>query len=303
MKKITQSFITDMRQYLAGGSCGHLIRERWINGRLLDDGSKAMKLGTYFEYIFTEMMLGKGKGSLPKEGKIPQPDLRADFKKLVASIQSKQNNPKTHNPDQKIPEPTEADMLAPYQLAWINARRLKDYFDLMGIKIIQAGKRLTKGKFDGTIDLICEATKQIKWTNGEIWEVGYRFVLDLKYAGTLEDRWSPYGWAGLTQEGENEQKRIHGTQAIQYHYITGLPFYFMVVSSSNDIDVKFFKVEITKRQIERHIAEANDLNEKLIFYNEVGWEPRPDISKCAECALRNECKDIATYPQMEIVTL
>lgn len=275
MKKITQSFITDMRDYMRGGSCGHLIREKWINDRLLESDSKAMKLGAYFEYIFTEMMLGKGKGSLPKDGKIPQPEMMVSGK----------------------------DMLAPYRLAHINANRLKDYFDRMGIKIIQAGKRLTKGKFEGTIDLICEATKQIKWSNGETWDIGYRFVMDIKYAGTLDDRWSPYGWAGLTIEGENEQKRVHGTQATQYHYITGLPFYFMVVSSSNDIDVKFFKVEIAKYQIERHIAEANDLNEKLIFYNEVGWEPRPDISKCAECALRNECKDIATYPQIEIVNL
>jgi len=279
MKKITQSFIIEMRDYLNGGSCGHIIREKWINDRLLGEGSKAVKLGAYFEYIFTEMMLGKGKGSLPKDGKIPQPEMMASGK----------------------------DMLAPYRLAHVNAERLKNYFDLMGIKILSAGERLTKGKFEGTLDLICQATKDISWSNGMKWLSGYRFVTDLKYAGTIDDKWSPYGWGQMTIDYQGSfispQKAIHGTQAIQYHYITGLPFYFMVISSTNDIDVKFFKVEVTKDHTTKHIAEGNDLFEKLKFYNEIGWEPRPEISKCAECPLKIACNDKAIYPQIEIVNL
>jgi len=302
MKKISQSFINDMRSYMSGSSCGHIIKERWINGNLLDEGTKSMNLGAYFEYIFTLEMTGTG--SLPKNGQVPIPDLRADYKKAVAEIVAKQLDPKTYNPNQKPYRAwTEADMLAPYQLAHINSRRLQQYFSEMGIKILKAGRELTKGKFIGTIDLICEATKQIKWANGDIWEIGYQFVIDLKYVGTIEDRWQPYGWAALKLDGDNQQKQIHGTQAKQYHYITGLPFYFMVVSSTNEIDVKFFKIEITPEQVEKHLAEGIDLAEKLIFYNEIGLEPRPDITKCLECPLKVNCPDKATYPQIETITL
>jgi hypothetical protein len=302
MKRISQSFMVDMRSYMNGGSCGHIIKERWINGNLLEESSKSMNLGAYFEYIFTKDMTGTG--SLPKNGQVPMPDLRADYKKAVAEIVAKQLDPKTHNPNQKPYRAwTEADMLAPYQLAHVNSRRLQQYFKEMGIKILKAGRMLAKGKFEGTIDIIAEATKKIIWNNGDIWKEGYQFVIDLKYVGTLEDRWQPYGWGAMKFEGDNEQKKIHGTQALQYNYITDLPFYFMVVSSTNEIDVKFFKIEITQEQSEAHIMEGLDLAEKLKFYNEIGLEPRPDMAKCGECPLKVNCPDKATYPQFEIITL
>lgn len=295
MKKISQSFIVDMRAYMAGSSCGHIIREKWILDKLLDDESKAMKLGSYFEYIFTLAMTGTG--SLPKNKITP----RAQY--LAASLKAvpKGKEPWDLNELGK-PILGPDDMYAPYKLAHVNSERLQQYFKLMGIKIIQAGHRLTKGKFEGTIDLVCEATQEIKWANGEVWKVGYRFVIDLKYAGTLDDQWNKYGWGALHRPGE--QQTIHGTQAIQYHYVSGgLPFYFMVVSSTNDIDVKFFKIEITEEKVRAHIAEANDLEAKLKFYESIGLEPRPDISKCGECPLQSNCKDKATYPQIEVVSL
>lgn len=298
MKKITQSFITDMLDYLNGGSCGHLMREKWINGRLLSEASKSQKLGAYFEFIFTKMMTGTG--SLPKDAIEPTPELYATCKKELAAHIANELKKPTGRPFRAI---TEADMLAPYQLAHKNALRLKEYFDLMGIKILKAGRTLTKGKFEGTIDLICEATKKINWANGEVWEVGYQFVIDLKYVATIEDNWNPYGWGAMKREGENEQKRVHGIQARQYNFITDLPFYFMVVSSTNEVDIKFFRITITEKQSEAHIVLGNDMAAKLKFYNEIGWEPRPDISKCLECPLKDECKDVAKYPQIETIVL
>ena len=291
MKKISQSFIVDMRNYVVGGSCGHIIRERWINGKLLDEGTKSMNLGAYFEFIFTKAMTGTG--SLPKNGKEPIPEYYAAYRKEIqAAITAKH-----------VRAALPSDMMAPYQLAHTNSERLQQYFKEMGIKILKAGRTLTRGKFEGTIDLICEATKQIKWANGDIWKIGYQFVIDLKYVGTIEDRWQPYGWAALKLDGDNEQKRIHGTQAKQYHYIIGLPFYFMVVSSTNEVDVKFFKIEITPEQVEKHLVEGLDLAEKLVFYDEIGLEPRPDIVKCLECPLKATCADKATYPQIETITV
>jgi len=262
MKKVTQSFVKDLLEYIAGGSCGHLIREKWINDKLIELDSKAAKLGCYFEYTFS--------GALPKNKEIPKAEMMASGK----------------------------DKLAPYRLADTNVERLRRYFGLMGLQILKAGVRLTRGKFEGDIDLIVECTKKIVFRDGFKWKKGDKLVIDLKYSGLIEDRWSKHGWLWTP-----EQRAYHGIQAKQYFFITELPFYFLVVSSTNEYDIKLFRIEIGQESINQYILQANDLEEKLNYYNDIGWEPRPDISKCAECPLREGCPDRATYPQVETIEL
>lgn len=267
MKKISQSFLSDMIEYIAGDSCGHLMRAKWIDGKLLELDSKAAKLGSYFEFVLT--------GALPKNGIEPKPEMMVSGK----------------------------DMLAPYRLVHTNVDRVRQYFSLMGLKILKAGVKLTRGKFEGTIDLLVECQKKVIFRDGFKWKKGDKLVLDIKYSGLIEDRWNKFGWALMGQPGSNIQKDYHGVQGKHYHMITGLPFYFLVVSSTNDTDIKLFRLEFGEGVIERHIMEANNLEEKLRLYNDIGWEPRPDISKCAECPLREGCHDRSTYPQIENVIL
>lgn len=280
-----------MQDYINGGSCGNLMREKWVNDKLIELDSKAVRLGAYFEYILT--------GALPKDGKTPQPDFYKKYSDYVhdATLMNVKYA-QEKKPIQKIKAPTPADMLAPYQLAHLNKNRVLTYFDLMGIKIIKFGRRLTKGKHEGTIDLLCEATKKIIFKDGTVWNIGDQFVIDIKYAATIDDRWSKHGWVWTP-----EQLEYHGNQAKQYHFITGLPFYFLVVSSTNEFDIKLFRMVISEEKIMAHLALANDLEEKLKFYNEMGWEARPDIAKCGECPLRLTCPDKATYPQVETIEL
>lgn len=299
-RKISQSFMNSMREYISGKGCGHWMHRQWVDGELMELDSKAVRLGAYFEYIFTELMLGEGKGSLPKDGKIPLPECKKAYTDYVeAAI----GNAKKKGTVAKIRKPDDGDMYAPYVLAHVNAKRLQKQFDLMGLKIIKAGWKVTKGKFEGTLDLIVEATKEITFTNKTVWKVGDRFIFDLKYAGTLDDRWDRHGWDLMGDIGKNVQKDYHGTQAMQYHFIGELPFYFCVVSSTNEIDIRLFKVTISEEAIEQHIIEGNALEEKLKMYIDIGWEPRPEISKCGKCSLAATCPDKALFPQIENVIL
>jgi hypothetical protein len=273
IKKISFSFMTDMVDYLEGGLCGNIIQEKWVNDRLIELDSDAAELGTYFEYYFT--LLVTGKGSLPKNGKIPERKMYKDGSKPLSE----------------------------YARAEKNAVRLKDYFEKMGLKIIAAGKKITKGRFEGTIDLICECTKSINFGQME-WIEGSHVVIDIKYSGLIEDKWKQFGWAGMLQPGPHIQKDYHGKQAKQYHHLTDLPFYFLVCSSTNETDITLLHLPMQEDYlIDEHIKEGNSLFEKFEFEAKIGFEARPEISACNKCPLKDECKDRHTFPNPKIVTI
>lgn len=236
-----------------------------MNDRLFE-GSKSMKEGAYFEYYFT--LLLTGKGSLPKDGKIPKREMYKDGSKPLAE----------------------------YARAEANAKRLVEYFNGMGIKVVSAGVRQTDGKYEGTIDLICEATKEIKFADGSTWNIGFRFVIDLKYSGLLDDKWNKMGWGGMLQPGYHIQKEHHKIQATHYHMITKLPFYYLVVSSKNETDLLFLYIPVSEQMIKDHIEVANNNYDYFEFISGVGFEPRPSISRCNDCPLRAECTDKHTFP-------
>lgn len=264
IKKITQSFIKDMREYLAPGSdmCGHLIRHKWIDEKLIE-GNEEMKLGAYFEYGVS--------GALPKDKKVPLPQYMQSGK----------------------------DKLAQYRRADNNIRRTKKYLEDLGIEIIRAGAPLTRGRYQGTIDIICRCTKNLTFENGRTLKKGEEIIIDLKYSGMLDERWSKHGWVWT-----DEQREYHGTQAIQYHFVGRRRFFFLVCSSKNETDIKFFEVEVSDQAIDRHISEGNDLYGQLEMIELQGsFTPRPSVSKCLECPLRETCIDRHDYPHPQLITL
>jgi hypothetical protein len=270
IQKITQSFLKDMIEYNAGTLCGNLVIEKWVNDRLFDDEEPGAKeLGCYFEFLLT--------GSLPKNQKVPQPVLLKD-----------------NRPD------------ASYRMAAVNAKRLKEYFDEMGLKIVQAGVRLTKGRFEGTLDIIAECTKQIEFDTGIIWNVGDRIAIDTKYSGLIGETSSGYNKLGW--KWSNIQKEYHGIQAKQYHFVSNLPIYFLITQSNNKegttSDVKLFHTPVSEFMIEQHVIEGNRLFDQFNFrYNSVGFEVRPSLSKCLKCPIKESCEQKHTFPHPEVIDL
>jgi hypothetical protein len=271
--KISQSFIKNAVEYFSGDLCGNIMRERWVKGRLLEMDSKAMHLGSYFEYQFTMLMLGVG--SVPKNGQIPMP---------VTT---------------KAGEKT-----ADYKRADANALRLQGYFERMGLKILSAGKKLTKGKFEGTIDLICECQKEVVFGSFDlVWRVGDIIVIDLKYSGLIDNAWEPMGWGAMTRAGSNAQKDHHGIQAKQYHFITGFPFYYLIMAPSNEEDILLLHVPVSEEMLDDHVKGGNALLEKFEFEAQMGFEARPEFTRCNACPLKGECKDKHTFPHPVTVEL
>jgi hypothetical protein len=285
--RISQSLMKAVRAYLDGDGCGEVLREQYINGRLLEITSKAMSHGAYFEYILT--------GALPKNQQIPQPE----YMKTPINANIKAGRPPLFG--LKVD-----DMVDAYRK--IHAKKVKvlQYITDMGFKIatdkdgrLLVGRKIVKGRFEGTLDLILEAVREVKLTSGVTLAVGDRVVVDIKYSGMIDDKWSVHGWQWVPI-----QKRYHGTQAKQYHYLADLPFFFLVVGAGDSDDIKFFHMVMDKDVIERHISEGNMLYERLVALHEDDvLTPRPEFGKCIECPLYDECKHKHTYPHPQTVDL
>ncbi len=274
IKNITQSFMIDMEDYLNGEQCGNILQKRWVEDILIDLDSDAAELGCYFEYRLT--LLLTGKGSLPKDGHVPEPGMYKNGKQ----------------------------MLEPYERCHRNIDRVKAYLDKMGLNVLEAGIKKQRDNFEGTIDLICECTKEIKFEDGSMWNIGDVIIIDLKYSALIDDKWNRLGWAGMLQSGPHVQKDHHGKQAIQYHFVSDeYPFYFLVTSSTNENDISLLHVPVTQEQIERHISHGNWLYKEFEFLAGIGFEARPSISRCNKCPIREGCADKHTFPHPKTVIL
>lgn len=268
---ISQSFIKDMRSYLAGTTCGQVIQFKYVSKDYPDSPTAAMKLGSYFEYILT--------GALTRDGKVPQPEY------MVTPL--KKNGYNTEGL-------TVADMYEGYRRAHVNAVKVKEYFKTMKIEILHVGQRVEKdGKYEGHLDVIA-------LYNGEL------IIIDIKYSGLIEDKWSEHGWAWIKNPNDGlHQRKYHGTQAIHYKFLKdGIPYYFLVVDSSNDDgNVLFARIDVDDFATEQHIIEADELYKKFDFFSKTGFNLYPELKRCSECPLKDSCEYKSTFPKTEVVLI
>jgi len=280
--RISQSFMKDFREFLEGNECGVIIKAKYVDDRILDDPDEepgAKELGIYFEFLIS--------GALPVNGQIPKPVLLKDGR-----------------------------MSAEYRLATINAKRVTDMFESLGLKVIASNKTLTKGRHRGKLDLIVEYIGvkdehgnliDLHFDNGIVWRVGDRFWIDTKYSGLLGDTvpaFNKHGW-----KWSKVQKKYHGTQAKQYTFISDIPGYFLVTKSNNKegtlSEMRLFHTPVTQAMMDDHLSEGNylfDTFNKMAEKN-LGFAPRPSYMKCSECPLKNECQYKHTFPHPELINL
>lgn len=188
----------------------------------------------------------------------------------------------------KIPEPERTQkgtLKAPYKRVEEMAERVRELMKKSGIKVLETGRKLSKNGMVGIEDVHASYK-------------GRNITIDTKYSGLLDDKWNRMGWV-MTPE----QKAYHGIQAKQYHIITGKPFYYLVASSKNTTDVKFFEVEIDGFAKEQHIKLVDYVRESIDFLLDIdGFTNYPELSKCEKCQL-TKCKDRQTELKPELIKL
>lgn len=94
------------------------------------------------------------------------------------------------------------ELTAAYQYASDQAERVKTYIKRMGIKVLAFGQWVDDGELGGTIDMLVES------------RITGKAVIDLKYSGRVDDKWSEHGWTFSPV-----QKAYHKIQATHYGLI------------------------------------------------------------------------------------
>lgn len=269
---MTQSEVKGFEAYLHKGECGEYFKQRWLdNNPKAKAGlkSQAIKAGLYFEYLCV--------GIVHKGEKPPQPDYMKGRK-----------------------EPT---LLKIFADAKVQSDNFFSICRQMKIRVVNSNKRVSKNGDSGTYDIKFRWDSDEPYTitklDGEvvvILEKGSEFIADLKYSGTLYDKWSEFGWEDL-QLKENTL-----AQARHYTMITGLPFFFFVFSSK-DQDARFFYIHVSKDEMGYHKDRIENAKRNIELEKEIGFTPRPQLKRCRECPLFDTCKYKTTIPRIEPIIL
>lgn len=252
--KVSQSLIKDWFSFTSEEMCGYEFESKHLTNkwdRTWGD-SEAKAVGRYFEYILT--------GAMPTGYKeYPKAKYLSEAKKKIAV-----------NPAYT---PKVTEMTSEYRRAHRLAEKLLLLMKKSGITIQQAQVYREKGVMTGNIDI-------------EALYNGVEVNIDIKYSGLLHDRWSKFGWVWT-----DYQMDYNAIQAKHYSILNDRPFYFLVVSASDILEIEFFELEITDWDLEQHELLAKSMPEKIAVVNEVGWNNFPSLSKCEVCPLKNSCKD------------
>jgi hypothetical protein len=197
---INQSMVKDLVKYQKKQLCGLLFQNKWILQQF-GKGTKSNNLGHYFEYLCTGA-LAKGETEAIKPETTKKGELSADFK--VAQQQ---------------------------------AIYFKEVIQKYGIKLLSAGEKvIAEEQWVGTLDI--KARWDDVFKSNDIYHDPNNteniVVIDLKYSGLLEDKWSEFGWHTDSPSKKSKElcfKPIHYKFLFWKEYGFNPPFLFFVFDS------------------------------------------------------------------------
>ena len=273
--KITQSLIKNLRDYQEGkGECGLQIEAKYIRGEWNKfEPTDVMRLGTWFEYKLTR--------AIPKNGEVPQPVTKRD-----------------------------GNLTAPYERMLKHVDNFKKLQTILGFKILDNDVTWSWEDLAGTLDLLCESTKDIIQDGIIIVKKGQKFIADIKSTGLLDDKWNDYGW-NLNNLG-NKTKII--TQPIHYKYLgkqlygEDMPFLFFLFHSNQEYDFRVINFVVDEDVYDDHLEWVSWTRTWMNHYVKEGFTAHidtqegkiyPSVKKCAECPLKVGCKGFRVIPTID----
>ena len=234
---------------------------------------KARYIAKTVEFVQTDAMrLGtyfeyKATGAMPRSGIAPEPD-------VVYKGTAKEK------------------LSAEFERAEASAEFFKALMKFWDIKILHSNFTMETDIMKGIADLVVE------WN-------GKPAILDLKYTGMIDDKWSDYGWHKdfLSQkDGLMVQGVMYKILAKETLGIDDIPFYFWVFDSKNPQNVRIIEEKVDESRFYMHMDAVNNAKSYIEYHaKKDDWEARPDLLRCAKCPLKPDCKFAIDYPLIEEV--
>lgn len=208
-------------------------------------------------------------GCLPRNGEVPYPQLSYQGTKREA-------------------------ISAPFKRAIESAELFKKIQKEYGIKIKDVGLKLESQYKNGILDIWGEMN-------------GRPCIIDLKYSGLIDDKWSDTGW---DTESLHYKERLL-IQAVQYKMLvkenygldySDFDFYFMVFSSKEVHNVKFIRINIDEDAFDVHESHVESVFKQVNSMDiEKDFVPYPTVKGCFECPLFQTCEYKTETPIIEDV--
>jgi hypothetical protein len=205
-------------------------------------------------------------GCLPRSGEIPTPEM--------------------------VYKGTAKEKLATdYERANASAEFFKEVVKKHGIEILEVGKTITIGNKTGILDVVAKFNNRL-------------CVIDLKYSGLLDDKWSEFGWEteSLPYKDNLLIQAVHYTimlaEVCEVHY-SDIDFYFFVFNSKNSEDAKILKINIDEDVFENHLNAIDKVYQEVVIEKH-NFKPYPSLKLCNSCPLI-DCKHKLTIPNIEQV--
>jgi hypothetical protein len=220
------------------------------------------------------------------------------------------------NANSEIPQPdfvykgTPKQKLATdYERAEQSAQLYKRIIEKYDIKIISTGEYLYHEEMSGILDIRAE------WN-------GIECLIDIKYTGLFDDKFSPFGWAT-----DSLIDRPNLTiQPIHYKYLNGkiknnpnIPFYFFIFHSKDSDKAKIIHVNVDEIALDRHemmIDKFRAIRDKhfdkydqyaadmAISYDRTAdLVARPKLTRCLDCPYYSNCDKKVDVPHIEEIQI
>lgn len=263
---INQSLVKDLVKYQKKELCGLIFENKWVHHQY-GQGTKSNNLGHYFEYLCTGA-LAKGELEPPKAEYTKKNELTSD-----------------------------------YQVAKEQSEYFHDLVRKYGITLLSSGEKvIADNQWIGTLDI------KAKWESvfeNEIFDFDKKntdktVIIDLKYSGLLEDKWSEFGWNNYTlpkKQGTMLQAK-HYKFLFWKKYGFNPPFFFWVFDSKNVGTAKIINVDISEYELKQHESFLIKAKAYYLKQTEIGFKPIPKYEMCQSCKYRNWCSFKTEVPEI-----
>lgn len=137
---------------------------------------------------------------------------------------------------------------------------------------------------------------------------GHPAIIDIKSSGLIGNEWEAYGWHASTF---NMRKQLT-IQVVFYKYLAwkslgveDMPFYFIIHSTTNEVDSLFWRVDLNDFEVTMNHFEdmVYELVGEIKMNSEFGFTPYPSVKRCGECPLKDNCDYLTATPKLEVVTI
>jgi hypothetical protein len=205
-------------------------------------------------------------GSIPRDGHIPQ--IEKVYKGTARESVSTQY--------QKIIESAE-----------LFNKIIKHY----QIEIIDTGRVVTQDGMTGIMDIVAKYNNRI-------------CIIDTKYSGLIDDKWNELGW-NLDMLPEKHNLML---QPVQYKILLSkelecepedIDFYFFIFSSKEVMDVKIIKVNVDELTIANHLTTVEWVKAELEKPIDKVFKAKPQLKRCFECPIKDNCKFKVEVPHID----